>query len=526
MVISEQRAVIDFLTSPATHGGLPVERIDTHASIVILAGARAFKLKRAVKYDYLDFSTVDRRRRCCEAELEINKRSAPNLYIGVVPVTRRTDGSFALDGEGTPIDWLVEMKRFDQENLFDRLAARGALDVTLMPSLAKAIAWLHASATPRRDHGGRAGMQWVVHGNARGFAEFARDVLDPDIWVRVTDKALNEIDRHAGLLELRRAGGLVRHCHGDLHLRNIVLLDGEPTLFDGVEFNDKIACTDVLYDLAFLLMDLWKRGLRRHANVVWNAYLSESGDHSGLCLLPLFLSCRAAVRAKTSATAAHLESDSQRKRELETLAAEYLSMAEGFLHLPSPSVVAVGGFSGSGKSTLAMALAPGIGAIPGAIVLRSDELRKRLFGVSSLDRLGPEAYRSDVSRRVYGALAELAAAIVRSGFSVIADAVYARPSDRQEIEQIAAAASVPFTGLWLDAPEQVLVDRTARRIADVSDAGADVVHAQLVQGAGAVDWHRIDATSAADAVLGGACEFIQRQREKFLTKVVAASSRA
>ena len=212
----------------------------------------------------------------------------------------------------------------------------------------------------------------------------------------------------AALLDERRASGFVRQCHGDLHLRNIVLLDGRPTLFDGVEFNDKIACTDVLYDLAFLLMDLWRRGLPRHANAVWNRYLSDTGDLDGLSLLPLFLSCRAAVRAKTSATAARLQPDARRGNELQALAREYLAMAERLLHPPRPCLVAVGGFSGTGKSTLALGLAPSVGAVPGAVVIRSDEIRKRLSGVSPLDRLGPEGYSSEMSERVYATVAERA----------------------------------------------------------------------------------------------------------------------
>lgn len=192
-------------------------------------------------------------------------------------------------------------------------------------------------------------------------------------------------------------------CHGDLHLRNIVLLDGRPILFDGVEFNDEIACTDVLYDLAFLLMDLWRQ-LPRHANAVLNRYLAETEDLAGISLLPLFLSCRAAVRAKTSATAAALQQNAVRRNQLHGIAREYLALAEQLLHPPCPSLVAVGGFSGSGKSTLALGLAPFVGAVPGAVVLRSDEIRKRLCGVPHLQRLGPEGYSAQVSERVYATL--------------------------------------------------------------------------------------------------------------------------
>jgi aminoglycoside phosphotransferase family enzyme/predicted kinase len=511
VLTEEQTETIDFLASPATHGGAPVERIDTHAAVVFLSGDLAWKLKRAVHYDYLDFSTAERRRLACEAEIRVNRRAAPRLYRKVIAVTRQTDGSLALSGSGTPVDWLVEMNRFDQEYLFDRLAGRGALDLGLMRPLAEAIAHFHRTAERRADHGGMTGMAWVIDGNAAGFAEFGGDVLDLAACGRLTRDALLELDRHERLLESRRVEGFVRQCHGDLHLRNIVLLDGRPTLFDAVEFNDEIACTDVLYDLAFLLMDLWRRQLPRHANAVWNGYLSETSDHAGICLLPLFLSCRAAVRAKTSATAARFQFDRQRKSELESTAREYLMMAQQLLHPAPACLIAIGGFSGSGKSTLAQNLAPALGAVPGAVVFRSDEIRKRLCGVSPLEHLGPEGYTPEVSRRVYATAAEQAGATVRAGHSAIVDAVYGGAADREAIAHVAAMASVPFVGLWLDAPESVLMERARQRTHDASDADADVIRMQLEQDVGTVHWHRIQTSSSADAVFQRVTTYLRDQ---------------
>ncbi|MGH9349865.1 MAG: AAA family ATPase [Vicinamibacterales bacterium] len=504
MITEEQGEVVAFLASPSSHEGSAVERIDTHASIVFLAGTRAWKLKRAVRYDYLDFSTVERRRAMCEAEVRINRRTAPALYRGVVAVTRESDGSLALGGSGAPVEWLVEMARFDQEGLFDRLAARGALEIEWMGPLASAIARFHLAAERRSDHGGRSGMAWVIDGNATGFAEQGAGILDPAACASLSTETLAALDRHGALLDARRDAGYVRQCHGDLHLRNIVLLDGRPTLFDAIEFNDEIACIDVLYDLAFLLMDLWRRRLPRHANVLWNAYLAEAADFQGVPLLPLFLSLRAAVRAKTSATSATLQSNPRRRRELEEMARDYLARAQGLLR-PSPRcLVAVGGFSGSGKSTLARALGPLIGAVPGAVVIRSDQIRKRLRGVEPLQRLGPEGYGAEVSRRVYATVIDRAEATVRGAHAAIVDAVFARPSDRDAIEQTAAAAGVPFVGLWLEAPEPMLVARSVRRRLDASDADADVIQRQIAEGAGSMTWHRIDASSTPEDVLGKA----------------------
>jgi aminoglycoside phosphotransferase family enzyme/predicted kinase len=506
----DQTAVIDFLASSSAHGGATVERIDTHSAIVFLAGERAYKLKRAVRFEYLDFSTTERRRAMCDAEMHLNRRTAPTLYRAIVPITRERDGTIALGGTGTPIDWVVEMHRFPQEALFDRLAADGRLALELMPPLATAIGEFHAAAERRRDHGGRSAMAWVIEGNAAGFDAYGMDLFDPAACRQLTAGARVELDAHGALLDQRRVSGFVRQCHGDLHLRNIVLLDGQPTLFDGVEFDDRIACTDVLYDLAFLLMDLWRRRLTRHANVVLNRYLADARSLDAVSLLPLFLSCRAAVRAKTSATAATLQHDAKRRDELHALAREYLAMADGFLHPPQPCVVAIGGFSGSGKSTLALGLAPSVGAAPGAVVVRSDEIRKQLSGVASLDRLGPERYSPEMSNRVYATAVERARAAVRHGHSAIVDAVFARPDDRRAIERVAADVSVPFIGLWLEAPESMLITRTEGRRNDASDADAGIIRTQHRQGTDVMTWHRVGAATSSEIVLDYALKYVQK----------------
>ena len=353
-------------------------------------------------------------------------------------------------------------------------------------------------------------MAWVIDGNAEGFSEYGADILDQVVCRSVIERARDELDKRGALLDERRASGFVRQCHGDLHLRNIVLLDRQPTPFDGIEFNDRISCTDVLYDLAFLLMDLWRRRLPRHANAVWNTYLTATGDLGGVSLFPLFLSCRAAVRAKTSATAARLQQNTERRGVLEGLAREYLAMSDDLLRAPRPCLVAIGGFSGSGKSTLARALAPSVGAVPGALLIRSDEIRKRLCGVSPLERLGPDGYSAEMSERVYATTVEQAAATLRGGHSPIVDAVFARSSDRQTMERIAADMSVPFVGLWLEAPEAMLVTRTEQRRHDASDADANVVRMQHQQGTGPMTWHRIEASSSPELVLKYAVQHLER----------------
>jgi hypothetical protein len=498
--MNDQTAVIDFLGAPATHNGAAVERIETHISIVFLAASRAWKLKRAVRLDYIDASTPERRHVLCEKEMQLNRRTAPSLYLGVVAVTREANGALALGGSGTPVEWVVEMHRFDQDALFDRLAQQGRLDITVMRGLAAGVATFHREAEPRRDHGGAAGMRWVVEGNATGLAEFGSALFEAATVSRLIADTRRVLDRSVPLLESRRESGLVRQCHGDLHLRNIVLCDDTPTLFDGVEFNDDIACVDVLYDLAFLLMDLWRRQLPGHANAVWNRYLAETEDLGGIGLMPLFLSCRAAIRAKTNATALAVQTDSARGRELQTSAREYLAMAAGLLHPPTACLVAIGGLSGSGKSTIAAALAPLVGAVPGAIVLRSDEIRKQICGVPALTPLGPESYTTDITNRVYETLTDRAQVTVRGGFIAIVDATFLRSGDRRAIEALARAAAVPFVGLWLEGPLETLLERLRRRRHDASDADATVLRRQYAQDAGAVSWHRLNTSSSIDAV--------------------------
>ena len=501
MAEANQQPVIEFLSHPSAWPDVPagatVERIETHSAIVFLVGPRAYKLKRAVRYDYLDFSTVERRERFCRAEVALNQRTAPDLYRGVVAVTRERDGRLAVAGQGVAVDFLVEMERFAGEQLLDRVAARGELDPALMPPLARAIAALHATAAVRHDRTGVGVMRWVVGGNAAGFANEGRLILDAAQATRVVTASQLAIARHASLLDARAAAGCIRECHGDLHLRNIVLRDGRPVLFDAVEFNDDISCIDVLYDVAFLLMDLWRLGLHRQANALFNAYVMATfaPDTCGaLALLPLFLSCRSAVRAKTGATSSRLQTDPQQGAALADTARSYLAAAETFLRPPPPALVAIGGLSGSGKTTMAKAIGAHLGAPPGAVVLRSDVLRKRMAGVPETDRLGPDGYTPAMHARVYAALGEWAESALRGGHSVIVDAVFGSEDERRAITDLAARLGVPHTTLWLEAPLEVLTARVDARRDDASDATAPIVARQVSQGLDAsVTWPRIPA---------------------------------
>ena len=495
-----QDKVIAFLSDPAAHGGAAVERVATHCSLVFLAGPRAYKLKRAVRFPYLDYGTLERRRAFVEAEVAINRRTAPMLYEGTVPVTLGPDGGLALGGTGETVEWLVAMRRFAADALFDAMARAGTLGLGLIEDAARAIARFHAEAAVVPKHGGAAAIHWLLGNNRKAFAPSVPDIFAaPDIAsLEAAQRA--ELDRHASLLDARRARGFVRRCHGDLHLRNIVLVDGRAVPFDGIEFDERLACIDVLYDLAFLLMDLGHRGMARHANAAMNAYFERGGTDDGLALLPLFLSLRATVRAHVGATAALLSGEGAQAEE----ARAYLAEARAHLAPAVPRMVAVGGLSGTGKSQLARGLAPQLGPVPGALVLRSDVIRKRQAGVAPSDRLPPEAYAPAVTASVYAALVAEARAALAAGRSVVADAVFGQAPERAAIEGAARAAGARFDGLWLSAPLSTRETRVGARTGDASDATIDVVRRQDELSLDAPEWAQLDASGTPDATLARA----------------------
>ena len=362
---SVQATVFKLLGDPATYGGGKVRRFATHAAVVFLAGDRAIKVKRAVRYPFLDYSTLARRKAACSAELEVNRKFAPQLYRRIVPITRAADGSLALDGAGEAVEWAVEMMRFDEDNTLDHVAERGELDAALTGKLATAVAAMHARAEPVEAGAWIAAVAGYVTDNTAALQKHG-DLFPSRAVAELEQKSRAAFARLRPLLIARGRQGFIRRGHGDLHLGNIAVLDGEPVAFDALEFDPVIASGDVLYDLAFLLMDLVERGLDRAANGVLNGYFSatrRSEDCDGIAALPFFMSLRAAIRAKV--TAARLDLTAAKDRgELAQSAKRYFDLALELLAPAQPTVVCIGGLSGTGKTRLARALAPSIGADP------------------------------------------------------------------------------------------------------------------------------------------------------------------
>jgi aminoglycoside phosphotransferase family enzyme/predicted kinase len=511
MIVEDQSATIAFLSNPASYGDAAqhVERIDTHISNLFLVGERAYKLKRAVKFSYLDFSSPALRAEATARELALNRRTAPELYLEVRSIRRAASGGLGFGGEGELVDSVVVMRRFDQEKLFDRMAERGTLNRPLMQELADRIVAFHRDAEVDMGCGGKGALVDLIDANALNLGGATPSVFDPEAVIRLTLVSHEALERLAELVEGRRQAGKVRLCHGDLHLRNICLADGRPTLFDCVEFSRALACIDVLYDLSFLLMDLRYRRLGDLANLVFNRYFDREDEVDGIALLPLFQSMHAAIRAHVSAAA--LPGEPARREQLMTDARDYLALAVGLLDPVPRRLVAIGGFSSTGKSTLAYGLAPEIVGPPGARVLRSDVIRKRQMGVAPETRLPPEAYTPEVSEKVYGAMREEAERLLRAGHSVVVDAVFDKAKERTGFARLARMVHAPFTGLWLDAPAEILDARIGARSLDASDATSDVLRKQLALNLGEMDWQRLDASAGPDAVREAARPLVVKQ---------------
>jgi len=498
-----QDDLIAFLASPHAFAGETVTRIDTHISHIFLAGDRSYKLKRAVVFEFLDFSTLTNREEACRREVEINQRFAPNLYLGVIPVTQTPDGKFHVNGEGQIVDWLVEMVRFDGQDQFDVLVHTDGLTPSIVSALADRIATLHKTTSFSLTHGGANGMRKVAHeiesmlSNAPHSHEW-RAILEN--W---SEKLNGEIERRSDMLDTRKRHRFVRQCHADLHLANIVLWEGQPTPFDGIEFNDDLCWIDILYDVSFPIMDLLHFDQKRLANLLLNRYLEVTRDYGGLVLLPIFLSLRAAIRSMANAMN---PADTARDK-----ARQYLMLASTLINRPKPGrLIATSGFSGTGKSTLAKSLAVELVGGAGAVVLSSDAIRKRMLGRKLTDRLGPDAYTQRVSDQVYRRIIMDARRSLLAGQTVIADATFLDPHWRHALQNLAESLGVPFSGLWLEAPGRTLEIRLSERKGDVSDADFSIASAQMANAQAPNDWHRVDTTGGKAATFTRALETLLR----------------
>ncbi|MDA0991422.1 MAG: AAA family ATPase, partial [Verrucomicrobia bacterium] len=421
----DQNEIIRRLSLGEGFDGIPPERIDTHISTIFLVGDDAYKLKRALSTSYLDYATLEDRHRFCLAELEINRRTAPQIYLDAVPVRRSSDDKLVVgDGPGRVVEWLVHMRRFAQENLFDNMAEAGRLTPALLIELADEIAAFHQSAEIVEDIDAAGRISYVIEQNTRELEDKAVGIIERWMTRLFENSCRSAFEDARNIIDARGAQGFVRHCHGDLHLRNICLIDGKPTLFDAIEFSDDISNIDVLFDLAFLVMDLEHRGLRAEANIVFNRYLYRTGDMDDLSIFPLYQALRAGIRAHVSAMAAATQKMPEDREKLQQDANSYLRLGLKQFERTAPQLIALGGVSGTGKSTIAREIAPHLGPAPGALVLSSDLMRKKILGVEPLTRLTGSAYDSETDQAVYGELMNTAMRGLESGYTVVLDATF------------------------------------------------------------------------------------------------------
>jgi len=458
------------------HAVHAVRVLETHISWVILTGVYAYKIKKSVNLGFLDFSTLEQRRYFCDEELRLNRRFAPQLYLDVVAI-RGTPQQPRFDGAGTIIEYAVKMLEFDQLQRVDALLANNELGIDSMDQFATDLAALHAHAPQAQPDTAFGTAEAVWAPMAENFAQIRASVLSLDMaatLAQLEQWSRAEFARQTEILTKRRRAGWVRECHGDLHTRNLVRIDGRITAFDCLEFNANLRWIDVISEVAFLLMDLEACDRRAFAWRFLNRYLEHSGDYAGVQLLPLYLTYRALVRAKVACLQTLPESHAEFQR--------YLALAQRYTTPAPPFLMIMHGVSGAGKSTVSRQLADQLGLIR----VRSDVERKRMFALApdaaSGARLDSGIYTTAVTDDVYRHLAKLAELLLSAGYSTVLDATFLQRAQRDLLRALAQRLQVPFVILRCHAPRSFLehaITQRARAGGDASEADLQVLQRQI-----------------------------------------------
>jgi len=476
-------------SSAFPHPAATPELRETHISWVILAGGYAYKIKKPVDFSFLDFSTAALRRHFCEEELRLNRRFAPELYLAVVPITRGEAG-LQFGGDGPAVDYAVKMRRFDERELLSEVAARGDLDDPLVRELARELARLQEGATVCRPDGGSdepgtpRALLGAIEENFRQVRDYSLEQAESGALAEVEDWSLSRYRALLPVMQQRLADGHVIDGHGDAHLGNIALVDGQVRLFDCIEFNAAFRIIDSIGEIAFLAMDMDARGHHAQAHTLLTDYLEYRGDYAGLEVFDLYRSYFAMVRAKVA-----LMREPPGHREIATTDAyagfrRYLELASQYCRPRQRFLAITHGVSGSGKSTVAAKLV----AAGGAVRIRSDVERKRLFGLAPEARSQaadePLLYGREMTRRTFRRLEQIAATVVGAGFGAIADATFLHRRVRDDFRSLAARLRVPFVIIDCSADPAELRRRLAARERlgrDASEAGVAVMERQLLE---------------------------------------------
>ncbi len=447
--------------------------IQTHISWVFLTGHYVYKLKKPLDLDFLDFSTLAKRKFYCEQELKLNRRLTADIYLDVLPLCRQGE-QYKLGGSGDIVDYCLKMRQFDQSGLLDQRLDSNQFDPAWMDQLAESTACFHAEQQSTMQFGQPQMLTEHIRTNLDIARDHIGDVLDEGIMVELEDFARDALLRWNQALLKRQADGFIRPCHGDLHLKNITLIENKPCIFDCIEFSDEFRIIDTMNDAAFLVMDCDAHGRADLGFRFLSRYLEHTGDYSGLSLLNLYLFYRATVRGKVTTLLATEITDKNERKQCFNEARKYFDLATVYTRTKQAKLIAIGGLSGSGKSHLALL---GCG-IEHAIIIRSDATRKRI----AADFPGLELYSREMHINTYKAMFNAARTALDAGFSVILDATFLHPDSRRQVFELAQTCDVPLHFFWLDIDKAVLRKQIKKRqstASDISDADLRVLDLQL-----------------------------------------------
>lgn len=452
----------------------PIQLIQTHASSVLITGDYVYKLKKSVNFVFLDFSSLDKRQYFLNEELRMNRVLAPDIYLEVIAITQAED-KFILGGMGEPVEYVLKMNQFPQATLLLNMFEQGNLTEEHIEELGKVVAQFHAQTISNEYIRSFGAIEKIKSGIDENY-ERTEKYID----IAQTQKQYNEtskftdtflLDKKA-LFKQRQEYDKIRECHGDLHLKNICFWHDKIQLFDRIEFNESFRFVDVMYDVAFTVMDLDARKRKDFGNLFLNTYIEQTGDWEGLQVLPLYLSRQAYVRAKVNSLLLDDRAISEEdKQSAIKTATEYYRLAWEYTKTSQGQLILMSGLSGSGKSTVARQLAKRINAIH----LRSDAVRKHLAGISVGDRASDELYTPQMNQKTYDRLLELAKMLISQGFSIILDAKYDRQNLREPAIAYAQSKNIPLRIIYCTAPIEVLRDRISQRTDDISDATVDLL---------------------------------------------------
>ena len=467
------------------HGVIePVQLIQTHASFVLLTGDYAYKIKKPVNFGFLDYSTLEKRQHFCTQELVMNRRTAPEIYLEVVPIIQKGDrfqlasNSPSINSGEIPVEYTLQMQQFPQESLFLSLLEQGKITEQIMEDLGREIAKFHSTASSDnyiRKFGEVSQIREAIDNNYLISQKYIGGPQTQTQYQETKDYTDSFFAENQELFDSRIANNKIRECHGDLHLRNIALWQNKILLFDCIEFNEQFRFVDVMYDVAFTVMDLESRGHQELGNAFLNTYIEQTGDWEGLQLLPLYLSRQAYVRAKVSSLMLDDAAISTaQKAEISQTAAHYYKLAWEYTKLHQGKLTLMSGLSGSGKSTVARYLARRTGAIH----IRSDAVRKHLGGISLNERGGQDLYSDEMTANTYSRLLELGIILTDRGWNVILDAKFDRQNLRTGAINLAQSRNLPLQIIYCTAPIEVLRSRLEQRRGDIADATAELLSSQ------------------------------------------------